>query len=209
MKYDLHIHTRHSKCSNLKAEVILKRAQKLGLDGIAIADHDTIAGALEVFNKNKNKDFEVIVGEEVTTEKGHILVYYLQKEIKSKSFSDVVDEAKRQGALISLAHPTDFIRFHFSRKDFMIKGIDAIETFNARAIIPWANITAKSLAKKLGLGVTGGSDAHFWFEIGKAITIFEDDLKKAIVKRKTLAQGTIIYSYPAHIFTFLRKKIFK
>lgn len=205
MKYDLHIHTRHSKCSNLKPEVILKIARKLKLDGIAITDHDTIKGALEVCKKNKNKDFEVIVGEEVTTDRGHVLVYYLQKEIKPGNIQQVLDEAKKQGAIVSLAHPTDFIRFHFKRKDFMREGTDAIETFNARVTVPWANLTARRLAERFGLGKTGGSDAHFWFEVGKGLTIFEGDLRKAILQRKTITKGTIIHSYPAHLFTFVQK----
>ena len=66
MKYDLHIHTNYSKCSNLKPREILKMAKKRGLDGIAVADHDTMKGGIAVFKENKNKNLEVIKGEEIT-----------------------------------------------------------------------------------------------------------------------------------------------
>ena len=48
MKYDLHMHTHYSKCSNLKPDTILKLAKREKLDGIAITDHHEIKGALEV-----------------------------------------------------------------------------------------------------------------------------------------------------------------
>ena len=74
MRYDLHMHTYRSKCSNLRPDVILKLAKKKGLDGIAITDHHEIRGALEVKKLNKDKDFEVIVGEEISTNYGDVLV---------------------------------------------------------------------------------------------------------------------------------------
>ena len=71
-KYDLHTHTKHSPCSNLKAEILLRIAKKKGLDGIAVTDHDTIKGGLDVFKLNKDRDFEVIVGSEIKTKKAEV-----------------------------------------------------------------------------------------------------------------------------------------
>ena len=86
MKYDLHMHTHYSKCSNLKPEILLKIAKKRGLNGIAITDHNVVEGALKVKKLNKDKDFEVIVGEEISTDAGEVLAYYLNKEIKKGKF---------------------------------------------------------------------------------------------------------------------------
>ena len=77
MKYDLHIHTHHSACSILKPKTILKIAKKVGLDGIAVADHNTIKGGQEVSKANKDKNFEVIPGIEVSTDRGHVLGLYV------------------------------------------------------------------------------------------------------------------------------------
>ena len=83
MKYDLHIHTYNSACSILKPNTILKIAKRVGLDGIAVADHNTIKGGLEVSKANKDKNFEVIPSIEVNTDRGHVLGLYVNKEIKS------------------------------------------------------------------------------------------------------------------------------
>ena len=82
MKYDLHTHTNYSKCSNLKPEILLKIAKKRGLNGLAVTDHHKIKGALKVSKLNRDKNFEVIIGEEVTTDFGEVLAYYINKEIK-------------------------------------------------------------------------------------------------------------------------------
>ena len=96
-RYELHLHTRYSCDSNLKPESILKIVKKLGLDGVAFTDHNTIKGAIEaktlVKRLAQNKeydDFEVIVGEEVRTNLGDVLVYYVQEEIPKGDFFDVV-----------------------------------------------------------------------------------------------------------------------
>src|SRR3990167_1868027 len=65
LKYDLHMHTCYSKCSNLRPEILLKTAKERGLNGIAVTDHNTIEGALRIKNLNKDKNFEVIIGEEI------------------------------------------------------------------------------------------------------------------------------------------------
>ena len=73
LKYDLHVHTNYSKCSNMKLEVLLKTAKKRGLNGIAVTAHNTIEGALKAKKLNKDRNFEVIVGEEVSTAQGDVL----------------------------------------------------------------------------------------------------------------------------------------
>ena len=45
------------------------------------------------------------MGEEVDTNFGDVLTYYLSKEIKVHDFFSVVDEVKKQNGLISIPHP--------------------------------------------------------------------------------------------------------
>ncbi len=190
-RYDLHIHSKYSACSNLRLKTILKIAKKRKLDGIAVTDHDTMKGNILIRKLNKDKDFDIIPGEEIMTDNGEILAYYIQEEIKPGIFEDVIDKIREQNGLASIAHPYAIIR-KIKLKRKITKRIDAIEGFNGRNIIPLSNKKACLLAKKLKVGITGGSDAHFFFEIGNGVTMFNGNLRNAILKRKTSIKGTLI-----------------
>ena len=43
------------------------------------------------------------------------------------------------------------------------------------------------VAEKFNLAKTGGSDAHFSFEMGRSFTLFDGDLRDAIKRRRTKA----------------------
>ena len=211
MKYDLHMHTHFSKCSNLRPELLLKIAKKKGLNGIAITDHHTIEGALKVAKLNKDKNFEVIIGEEITTELGELLIYYLKKEIKTRNFDEVVEGAKKQGALISISHPfrtsiNPNHRFKYPIEKIKNK-IDAIEVFNARNL-PGNNEKSQKTAKKLKIAGTAGSDSHFSFEIGTAYTIFDGNLREAIKNRDTKFKGAIMFGPFGGLLSFLRNRFY-
>lgn len=211
MKYDLHTHTRHSKCSNLKPEILLKLAKKHNLDGIAVTDHHEIKGALEVKRLNKDKDFEVIVGEEISTNYGDVLVYYLNKKIDLIDFYEVIDETRRQNALITIAHPFRTTLIHDHKFKIQIKKIknkiNAIECFNARTL-PGDNNKANKMANKLNIAKTAGSDSHFFFEIGTAYTIFDNNLRAALRNKRTKVDGTIMLGAFGGALSYLRKRMF-
>lgn len=190
-RYDLHIHSKYSACSNLRLKTILKIAKKRKLDGIAVTDHDTMKGNMLIRKLNKDKDFDIIPGEEIMTDNGEILAYYIQEEIKPGRFEDVIDRIHAQDGLVSIAHPYTLIRKISLKRDIK-KRVDAIEGFNGRNIVPYLNKRAGLLAKKLNVAVTGGSDAHFFFEIGNGVTMFNGNLRDAILKRKTSITGTLI-----------------
>lgn len=201
------MHTFYSKCSNLKPDVILKAAKKTGLNGIAITDHNTIKGALAVSKLNKDKNFEVIIGNEIKTNYGDILAYYLQKDIKSRDLFEVLDEIKKQGAISSVAHPFRFPYLGFKYPIDKLKGkVDAVECFNSRNLL-WSNKLALNAAERLNIAKTGGSDAHFKFGIGRAYTIFEGSLRNAIRKNKTKAEGSALYGPLGGFLSFFRKRV--
>jgi len=210
-KYDLHTHTNYSKCSNLKPEILLKTAKKRGLNGIAVTDHGTIEGALKVKKLNNDKNFEVIIGTEISTSQGDVLAYYLQKPIKSIDFFDLVDEVKKQNGLVIIPHPfrtstNPLHKFKLPFKDIKNK-IDAIECFNARTL-PGNNKKADKAANKINIAKTAGSDAHFKFEVATAYTIFDGNLRKALKNKKTKVTGTILYGPFGGLLSFLRKRIY-
>lgn len=63
MKYNLHIHSKYSSDGILNPEKIVR---------IAITDHNTIKGGLEA-KKYENEDFKVIVGSEISTDRGEMI----------------------------------------------------------------------------------------------------------------------------------------
>ncbi len=203
-KYDLHVHTYHSKCSTSKPAKILKRAAKLGLNGIAITDHNQVGGAIETVRLAREfvekgvlaRDFEVIIGEEVMTDQCEVLVYYVKEKIKPGRYEDVIREVRKQGAICSIAHPfSGGGRAHVDPDFFRnLPGEllpDAMETFNGRVIFDGANKKALALARELGLAETGGSDGHFLFEIGGVQTCFDGDFETNLLQKNTFVSGKL------------------
>jgi hypothetical protein len=163
---DLHMHTRHSKdCLSDPAEVVAC-ARRLGLDRIAITDHDEIEGAFEA--RRLAPDL-VIVGEEVRTAEGLDLIgLFLSEHIpRGGAFRDVAAEIHRQGGVTYLPHPFD--RWRGGDEEFLssvVDLVDVVEAFNSRVHDPERNERARRWAERHSLPVGAGSDAHLLVEIG-------------------------------------------
>ncbi len=167
MRLDLHIHTKYSKDSNLDTSEVIKVSKKRGLDGIAVTEHNTIQGGVKAQKLNDDPDFKVIIGSEVHTNRGEVIGYFLNEEIKSRDLYEVIDEMCAQDAVIAIPHPYDVFRFSTLKPDEdILKLVDCIEAFNARCTFSRFNRRAKELAGNTGLAMTAGSDAHTLSEIG-------------------------------------------
>jgi predicted metal-dependent phosphoesterase TrpH len=183
MKYDLHIHSKYSSDGVLAPEKIVKIAISRGINGIAITDHNTIRGGSKA-KKYETDDFKVIVGSEISTERGEIIGLFLEEEVKSKDVQDVISEIKEQNGIVIIPHPFDELRhsaFHPAEED--AKFIDCIEGFNSRCVFQKYNEKAVEFGTNHNLTITGGSDAHFANEIGNAGIITEtEDVREALMK---------------------------
>ncbi|MCK4455614.1 MAG: PHP domain-containing protein, partial [Thermoplasmata archaeon] len=85
MKMDLHIHSAFSSDGSEKPKDIVTYARKMGLDGIAILDHNEIRGSLRAYEMCKGfDDFLVVRGVEVSTEAGHIVAYGVDELIPTR-----------------------------------------------------------------------------------------------------------------------------
>jgi dephospho-CoA kinase len=167
-RVDLHMHTSASSdCLSSPAEVV-RQARDIGLDRIAITDHNEIEGAFE--GREIDSDL-VIVGEEVRTEEGLDLIgLFLTAHIpRGGTFRDVAEEIRRQGGVVYVPHPFDS---HRGTTEEFLEGvrdcIDAVEGFNARIHDPRRNQRAQNWALANGFPVGAGSDAHLLSEIGQA-----------------------------------------
>lgn len=76
MGYDLHLHSIYSD-GTLKPAELIQKAVNRGLTGIALTDHDTVAGIGEASLAAARHDLEFIPGVELTTDYGEIEVHIL------------------------------------------------------------------------------------------------------------------------------------
>ena len=164
---DFHIHTYRSPDCLMKPRKIIRHAKRRGLNGIVICDHETIQGALQVSQINDDASFLVVVGAEIRTDAGDIIGIFLKDEIRSRTFTEVVEEIRAQDGLVILPHP--FKQHRLDRIDF--DQIDFIEAYNAR-VDGRLNRKALELARGKNIPAVAGSDAHFYREIGRGRTAF-------------------------------------
>ncbi|MCX6776354.1 MAG: PHP domain-containing protein [Candidatus Micrarchaeota archaeon] len=210
MKVDMHIHTIYSGDSVGKPSGIIKAAASRGLDGVAVADHNTTKGWKEMLAEGRKRGISVILGEEVKVEfegrvVGEVLGYFMNEEVKRGEVHEVLDAIADQGALAALPHPFCFLRGMKMDVEEIIGKVQAVEVFNSCVYFDYNNQKALMFARKHKLAEIGGSDAHTEQEVGNAYTYAEaDEIKKfrdAILKRKTKAEGKLT----SHALRFISK----
>jgi predicted metal-dependent phosphoesterase TrpH len=199
---DLHIHTHHSDGQDGPAEV-LAWATRIGLDVIAITDHDQIDGALiaaELARRERDGP-EVIIGEEVSSLEGHILALFIDRIVPpDMSAAETVAAIHGQGGLAIAAHPywrassTDHRGRVYGLGDRIADhDFDAVEVINGgfTPSMIGANRRAGWVAGALGRTPVGGSDAHVKHALGWGHTRFDGhsarDLRRSIESGRTQA----------------------
>jgi predicted metal-dependent phosphoesterase TrpH len=175
LKADFHIHTKYSMDCQTELEDIVKRCQKLGINCIAISDHDAVEGALTM---QKIAPFKVILAEEVLTFNGEVMGMFLKERIPSGiPIEKAIAAIKEQGGLVSIPHPFDPLRgLRLNAEEFnkLAPQIDIIEVFNARCPFGQPAVKAKNYAQEHNLPGTAGSDAHIISEIGNVFVELDD-----------------------------------
>jgi predicted metal-dependent phosphoesterase TrpH len=78
---DLHIHTIYSYDGTASVPAVLRHAKQIGLEVIAITDHDEITGSLKALELAPDYGLEVIPGIEVTSAEGDLLALSITENI--------------------------------------------------------------------------------------------------------------------------------
>lgn len=200
---DLHVHSLASDGVD-GVEVILEHAVALGLDIVAITDHERIdaAQAAEHIATVRGLPIQVIVGEEITTRNGHLLGLFLTRRIRPwGSMRDSIARVHDQGGVAIVAHP--LVPYPLCASAGTILRLlgsananvhpDAIEAFNpTTAGMHWTRRVPAFVAET-GVAAVGGSDAHRAASVGRVVTTFPghtpDDLRAAIAARLTGWEG--------------------
>jgi predicted metal-dependent phosphoesterase TrpH len=212
LKADLHVHTRYSPDSISSPEHIVRRCLDIGINCLAITDHNSIAGALET---KRIAPFKVIVGEEILTSQGEIIGYFLTKEILPHlTPEETVQRIKAQGGLVCVPHPCDRLRpqSRLQRRalERIMPHVDLIEIFNSRTLLLRDTERARQLANKHSLPGTAGSDAHVVQEVGRSF-VEMSEFNDAEQFRKALTQGKITGNRTSMLIHFynIRNRLFK
>jgi hypothetical protein len=175
MFFDLHVHTTHSPCSNLRVSEIVREARRLGLNGIAITDHNNMNILGEINEGLQENGICLLVGMEYDTLDGDFLLFGPFEDLKpGLSAVDLLREVeKRQGVAVA-AHPCrggrslcPAILEHSSCR--IIEGLNGRNT-------DVENRGVKKLMEKYPLFQCGGSDAHRIEELGCTATHFEETI---------------------------------
>ena len=179
IRVELHVHTRASFDSLVPIDKLIRRVKKLGIDRVAITDHNAIEAAMEAQALAPEL---VIVGEEIETTKGELIGYFMSEWVPPglDPYETIVC-LRGQGAVISVPHPFDTYRSKSWQEEdleMLAPLVDAVEIFNARCTSQAPNQKAASFARQHGLLETVGSDAHTLGEVGKA-TLRMDDFDDA------------------------------
>jgi len=194
MFFDLHNHTRHSPDSRVAPADLVMMAQRAGLAGVAITDHNSMGGVRDAQEAARGS-FLVIPAIEVSTRSGHVLGYGLRDVVpRGLSVRETVERIVAAGGVPVAAHPYRFWS-GLGDEGLAETSFPAHETRNGRTLRR-GNERAHERARALRVGETGGSDSHFLDEVAKALTVIDagdlplDGVLQELGQGKTTAEGT-------------------
>ena len=198
LSVELHTHSSLSHDGRDPIELLLEQARAVGLDALAVTDHDELEASLRAAELAPDYGLVGIPGMEVTCEAGHVLALGIAEAIPpGLSFAATLDRIRKQGGLAVVPHP-----FQESRHGVLDKiskeelaTADAIEVYNSRLLTGRSNRQAERFARRRGLPMTAGSSAHIAEMVGQAVTTVDADeasvdaILDAIREGRTTVEG--------------------
>jgi predicted metal-dependent phosphoesterase TrpH len=199
-KADMHLHTLYSDGTASVRAVLDHVERATDLDVIAVTDHERIDGALRAREIHAAGDyaFELVVGEEITTRRGHVLALFITERIPAlRPLPETLERIHDQGGIAIAAHPmapltpslgARSLRWSHLAGDARHR-LDGIELMNPSTAGRARRRARERLnAELLHLPAVGNSDAHVLEGIGSAWTWFPGST--AADYRAAIADGT-------------------
>ena len=213
LRGDFHMHTYFSYDCATTPERLVRRCEEVGLNCIAVTDHNSIEGSRAV---QALAPFTVILGEEIKSTAGEITGLFLQEEIEpGLSPVQTAKRIKDQGALVSVPHPfAGSGRSSLDRQAVLeiLDYVDLIESFNARTMSAASVRQGRAFAIEHGLPRTAVSDAHTARELGRTYTEFADfdgtpeGFKQAIAEANLVERPAGMFVHVYSTVNKLRRK---
>jgi len=173
VRVDLHLHSNYSHDGQSTLDELIQRCAEVGLDRIALTDHNTVEGAQALAELAPDL---AIIGEEAKTREGEVIGLFITRRLPPYLRpEEVMDLVHEMGGLTYIPHPLDRHRSNFRLERILdlADRIDIIETYNAWCE-PAENQAAGRLAIELGKVAATGSDAHAAQELGRSWMEIDD-----------------------------------
>ena len=147
-------------------ELLSRFARRRGLDGVVLTNHDYY----RAFDASADRPL-LLPGIEISTTAGHVLVVGPDPPSRTRPGEltprEAVTLAHERGCVAVIAHPYRNSTVRHDPAPF-----DAVEINGKR---PEMAQRVRALATERGIPVVAGSDAHFPFEVGRAVTRVDAD----------------------------------
>jgi predicted metal-dependent phosphoesterase TrpH len=175
---ELHCHSDLSFDGRDPVDLLLAQAEAVGLDALAVTDHDEIDASLAAAERASEYGLVGITGSEVSSAAGHVLALGIGERVPAGlPFEETVSRIRDQGGIAIVPHPFQRSRSgvapHITRD--ALASADAIETYNSRLLTGRSNRRAERFAETSDLPMTAGSDAHIAEMVGQAVTEIDAD----------------------------------
>jgi predicted metal-dependent phosphoesterase TrpH len=192
LSVELHTHSSLSHDGRDPVDHLLEQAAAVGLDALAVTDHDEIAASLDAVDLAPEYGLVGIPGMEITTAAGHVLALGVEAAVPAGlPFEETLDRIHGQDGIAVVPHPFQSSRHGVAAKvsEAALARADAIEVYNSRLLTGRANRQAERFALAHDLPMTAGSDAHIAEMVGQAVTEVVADERSAAAILDAVAAG--------------------
>jgi len=180
----MHLHTLYSDGTAGVQQLLDHIEAETDLDLVAVTDHERIDGAIRAREIHAAGDytFGLVVGEEITTRRGHVLALFLEERIPAlRPLAETLERIHDQGGLAIAAHPLAPLTPSLGRRSLVQlhhstdprHHLDGIEILNPSAAGRSRRLARYHLNQTLlHLPGVGNSDSHVLEHVGSAWTWF-------------------------------------